>query len=295
MTANTKPATYFQRAEPGRDLARPAGAITNAIRPATRNQDDVTSTSLPAIEPIRKVPGGRSARGAGVGPGGGWSGSGTWRGYPTPAPPRRRRSRCRRRSPRVTRHAVRDVARRSRSRTPVDGVEVLGCALAEPGRRLHDLPAALPVPHHRPAARAVSAPTPCAARVVHKVLEDLFDLPAAERTPEQAARPAGPRRGTAARGRARAGRDVRRGEGPEVAAWLASCRDGPGPLLHARGPARLEPAERELYVEALLDSKLLLRGFVDRLDVAPDGAIRVVDYKTGRAPGEGSRPRRCSR
>ena len=51
-------------------------------------------------------------------------------------------------------------------------------------------------------------------------------------------------------------------------------------------PTRLEPAERELYVETLLDSRLLLRGFVDRLDVAPDGEIRVVDYKTGRSPGE---------
>jgi putative RecB family exonuclease len=51
-------------------------------------------------------------------------------------------------------------------------------------------------------------------------------------------------------------------------------------------PRRLEPAERELYVEALLDSRLLLRGFVDRIDVSADGAIRVVDYKTGRSPGE---------
>ena len=33
-------------------------------------------------------------------------------------------------------------------------------------------------------------------------------------------------------------------------------------------PRRLEPAERELYVETLLDSRLLLRGFVDRIDVA---------------------------
>ena len=60
-------------------------------------------------------------------------------------------------------------------------------------------------------------------------------------------------------------------------------------------PRRLEPAERELYVETLLDSKLLLRGFVDRLDVAPDGAIRVVDYKTGGSRRAASRPRRCSR
>ena len=44
-------------------------------------------------------------------------------------------------------------------------------------------------------------------------------------------------------------------------------------------PRRLEPAERELYVEALLDSRLLLRGFVDRIDVGLDGAIQV-DYKT---------------
>ena len=32
---------------------------------------------------------------------------------------------------------------------------------------------------------------------------------------------------------------------------------------------------------------LRLRGYVDRLDVAPGGELRVVDYKTGRAPGEG--------
>src|SRR3712207_817102 len=51
-------------------------------------------------------------------------------------------------------------------------------------------------------------------------------------------------------------------------------------------PSRLEPAEREMYVETLLDSRLLLRGFVDRLDVAPTGEVRVVDYKTGRSPGE---------
>ena len=31
---------------------------------------------------------------------------------------------------------------------------------------------------------------------------------------------------------------------------------------------------------------LTLRGYVDRLDVAADGAMRVVDYKTGRSPSE---------
>ena len=31
----------------------------------------------------------------------------------------------------------------------------------------------------------------------------------------------------------------------------------------------------------------MLRGIIDRVDRAPNGAIRVVDYKTGRAPGRG--------
>ena len=49
-------------------------------------------------------------------------------------------------------------------------------------------------------------------------------------------------------------------------------------------PRRLEPADRELYVEAELESGLRLRGYIDRLDIAPAGQIRVVDYKTGKAP-----------
>ena len=41
-----------------------------------------------------------------------------------------------------------------------------------------------------------------------------------------------------------------------------------------------------VLVETALDDGLVLRGYVDRVDVAPDGRIRVVDYKTGRAPRE---------
>ena len=51
-------------------------------------------------------------------------------------------------------------------------------------------------------------------------------------------------------------------------------------------PTRLEPRHRELSVEAVLESGLMLRGYIDRLDVAPDGEIRIVDYKTGTAPQE---------
>jgi putative RecB family exonuclease len=39
-------------------------------------------------------------------------------------------------------------------------------------------------------------------------------------------------------------------------------------------------------VEVELEDGTLLRGFVDRIDVAPTGELRVVDYKTGKAPPE---------
>jgi putative RecB family exonuclease len=51
-------------------------------------------------------------------------------------------------------------------------------------------------------------------------------------------------------------------------------------------PTRLEPAERECLVEAVVDDELLIRGYIDRLDVSPAGDLRVVDYKTGGAPRE---------
>jgi len=72
---------------------------------------------------------------------------------------------------------------------------------------------------------------------------------------------------------------------PGFLEWMRSAEVVLDRYFTLEDPRRLEPAERELYVEALLDSKLLLRGFVDRVDVAPDGAIRISDYKTGSAPG----------
>jgi len=119
--------------------------------------------------------------------------------------------------------------------------------------------------------------------VVHRVLEDLFDLPAAERTPDRAADLLVP----AWEAVLEADPEIAEmfgAEGPDVADWLASCRTSLDRYFELEDPTRLEPAERELYVETLLDSKLLLRGFIDRLDVAPTGQIRVVDYKSGRAP-----------
>jgi putative RecB family exonuclease len=168
--------------------------------------------------------------------------------------------------------------------TPVDGVEVLGALSPSRASDFMNCPLMY---RFRTIDRLPEEPSADALRgtLVHKVLEDLFDLPSAERTPEQARTllvPTWDALLEAEPGLA----ELFTGEGPEVAEWLATCRTVLDRYFTLEDPRRLEPAERELYVETLLDSRLLLRGFVDRLDVAPDGAIRVVDYKSGRSPGE---------
>ena len=84
--------------------------------------------------------------------------------------------------------------------------------------------------------------------------------------------------------------------GPQITGWLASCRESLRAYFALEDPRRLEPAERELYVETLLDSKLLLRGFVDRIDVAPERRLSGSWMTRPAAPPvSGSRARPCSR
>ena len=169
--------------------------------------------------------------------------------------------------------------------TPVDGVEVLGAL--SPSRAGDFMSCPLQY-RFRVIDRLPEPPSPDAVRgtVVHKVLEDLFDLPAADRTRDQAAAMLEPAWEQLREQEPDLAGMFPDGEGPEATAWLMSCRRVLDRYFTLEDPRRLEPAERELYVETLLDSRLLLRGFVDRIDVAPDGALRVVDYKTGSSPGE---------
>ena len=135
----------------------------------------------------------------------------------------------------------------------------------------------LPEPPSREATRGT---------VVHAVLEQLFDLPATERTIERAAELLAP----AWKQIAEAEPDVAAlfdGDDAGLAEWLASARALLGNYFALEDPARLEPAERELYVtHDLPDAGVRLHGYVDRLDRSATGRTRVVDYKTGRAPGE---------
>ena len=151
--------------------------------------------------------------------------------------------------------------------------------------------------------RLPERPSEAAVRgtLVHAVLEKLFDLPAGERTLDRAVGllpaawegvvDAEPAAGIALDPEAPfppADPDDIPPPSPEaVARLLADGESLVAQYFRMEDPTRLEPAERELRVEVLLDSGLELHGYVDRLDVAPGGLMRVVDYKTGKAPRDG--------
>ena len=125
-------------------------------------------------------------------------------------------------------------------------------------------------------------PDPVAVRgtLVHAVLENLFGEAAVERTLERAQRLL-PETWEALRA-----------DQPELAelevpdGWLASADELLASYFALEDPRQIEPEALELRVDHVLESGLALGGVVDRVDVAPDGRIRVVDYKTGRAPSE---------
>ncbi|MFF1819187.1 RecB family exonuclease [Kribbella sp. NPDC058245] len=137
--------------------------------------------------------------------------------------------------------------------------------------------------------RLPEKPSSAAVRgtVVHGVLERLFDLPRGQRTLEHAAEMLEPQwQEVLAAEPEVASLFAEDASGEELASWLAEAHKLLGKYFTLEDPNALEPAERELYVETALESGLVLRGYVDRLDVAPTGEIRVVDYKTGRSPSE---------
>jgi putative RecB family exonuclease len=136
--------------------------------------------------------------------------------------------------------------------------------------------------------RLPEAPSSLATRgtMVHAVLEQLFDLPSPERTVEAA-------KALLPQAWARV-----REEDPDVAELFAGDEDGTAfadwlesaaTLLESyfalEDPRRIEPDAREIPVDVVIDG-VRLRGVIDRIDVAPDGAVRIVDYKTGTSPRE---------
>lgn len=142
--------------------------------------------------------------------------------------------------------------------------------------------------------------TPSAAALrgtlVHRALETLFDHPADSRTVTTAALllgqawqelvtsdPAGAQALMTDAGLAGEPTD-------QTAAELSEHILGPAlPLLDTyfrmEDPSRLDPHAREMGFHVQLTDAFAVRGFIDRIDVASTGEVRIVDYKTGKAPG----------
>ncbi|WP_309130247.1 PD-(D/E)XK nuclease family protein [Brevibacterium sp.] len=118
--------------------------------------------------------------------------------------------------------------------------------------------------------------------LVHSVLERLFTLPAEERTEPAADQLLMPAWAELIE------------KDPTVLELFAHDAEKETFFTSARAllqsyfalefPEHLEPAQTEKYVSTTLDNGLELRGFIDRVDVAPGGEKRLVDYKTGKQP-----------
>ncbi|EHR51063.1 RecB family exonuclease [Saccharomonospora marina XMU15] len=134
--------------------------------------------------------------------------------------------------------------------------------------------------------RLPEVPTKAQVRgtLVHSVLEQLFALPRQERVPHRARELLAPTWERLSTECPEWTELFAQDSSAAVRDWLDSAARLVDAYFELEDPRRLDPQACELHVETELRSGVLLRGYIDRLDVAPTGEIRVVDYKTGAAP-----------
>jgi putative RecB family exonuclease len=127
------------------------------------------------------------------------------------------------------------------------------------------------------------APSIAAVRgtLVHSVLENIFDAPAGKRTFQLAI--------SLFTSALEALAETKPAEAELIYGETAEKTLAPvRPLLETyfamEDPNRLEPHARELAMSVELDEGFEIRGFIDRVDRTPSGDIRIVDYKSGKAP-----------
>lgn len=129
--------------------------------------------------------------------------------------------------------------------------------------------------------------------VVHTVLERLFALSPDQRDAEAGRELVDPAWRDVLAASPELGELFAGSGDPELGEWLDSARGLVEAYFALEDPRLVAPEACELLVEAELAASdagdgepLLLRGYIDRLDVAATGEIRVVDYKSGAAPRE---------
>lgn len=160
--------------------------------------------------------------------------------------------------------------------------DYLQCALLYRFRTIDQIP-------DQPSAAAIRG------TLVHSVLEKIFEAPVGARTlpktqqlfTEQLSdlRHSRPNDFQTLAGSANPHEDS-----PPTEALIEQILKPVNPLLETyfamEDPNRLEPFAREMAMSVEVREGFSIRGFIDRVDKATDGAVRVVDYKTGKSPGD---------
>jgi putative RecB family exonuclease len=119
--------------------------------------------------------------------------------------------------------------------------------------------------------------------VVHAALEQLYGLPADQRGRDTAMTLVGPAWDQVVTSQPELAAEIEPAVRAELLEEARALLSG---YYRLEDPTRFDPQSCEQRVEVELEDGTLLRGFVDRIDVAPTGELRVVDYKTGKAPPE---------
>jgi putative RecB family exonuclease len=118
--------------------------------------------------------------------------------------------------------------------------------------------------------------------LVHTILQDLFEFPSADRVPQTAFDLLPSRWSAQLEGKPELKEMV-----TNEKEWLDRASSLLSTYFTLENPTAFEATHREMHLENDFDTDVYLHGYVDRLDIAPTGEVRIVDYKTGKSPKPG--------
>lgn len=118
--------------------------------------------------------------------------------------------------------------------------------------------------------------------LVHTILEELMAMPVSERTLERATS-----RAPHIWQHQKQEDELLAEAVTDEKEWLDRVNALLVSYFQLENPQSFQPTHIEEHLELPESDQLLLHGYVDRIDIAPTGEVRIVDYKTGKAPKPG--------